>query len=120
MKGYQKRYLRGLGHSLRPLVQIGKASLTANVIKQIDDNLVAHELIKVKLPQLHSSERNLLAEQISQSTSAQAVQVLGNTALFYRAHPDKPKIKLPTKIAKDPAAINQNSAKEANREIPSP
>ncbi len=93
--GKQRRHLRSLGHDLRVLVQIGKAGLTDNVIDQIAQNLLAHELVKVKMPKLFGEERGEFAETISNSVEAENVQVMGHNLLLYKPHPDKPKIKLP-------------------------
>lgn len=96
MIGKQKRYLRGLAHTLKPLVQLGKAGITENLVKQIDDNLTAHELIKVKLLQVHGPERKELGEQLAEASDATLVQVLGGMVILYRPHPKKPVIKLPS------------------------
>ena len=44
----ERAKLRALSNGLRDLVYIGKDGLTENVIAQINDNLYAHELIKIK------------------------------------------------------------------------
>ena len=48
MTGKQKRYLRSLAHSLKPVVQIGKQGLSRETLVQIEKQLDDHELIKVK------------------------------------------------------------------------
>ncbi|MBU3915253.1 YhbY family RNA-binding protein, partial [bacterium] len=35
LKGKQARYLRGLGHSMKPLLQVGKSGITESFIKQL-------------------------------------------------------------------------------------
>lgn len=49
LTGKQKRYLRGLGHNLNAIFQIGKDGVHQNQIEGIDDALEAHELIKIKI-----------------------------------------------------------------------
>ena len=49
LTGKQKRFLRARGHSLKPLVWIGKNGIAGNVLKQLEEVLTGHELIKVKL-----------------------------------------------------------------------
>ncbi|MCH2294321.1 MAG: YhbY family RNA-binding protein, partial [SAR324 cluster bacterium] len=46
MTGKQKRYLRSLAHSLKPVVQIGKQGLSRETLVQIEKQLDDHELIK--------------------------------------------------------------------------
>ena len=47
----QIAHLRGLAHNLNPVVMIGNNGLTENVIKEIELNLNAHELIKARIRQ---------------------------------------------------------------------
>ena len=49
LTGKQKRYLRGLGHHLKPLLMLGRDGITDNVISAANAVLDAHELIKVKV-----------------------------------------------------------------------
>lgn len=95
LSGKQRRYLRSLGHDLRPLVLLGKGGLTENVFKQIEQNLVAHELVKIKLPKLFGEERTEFAKELTEGTQSELVQILGHVALIYRPHPKEPKISLP-------------------------
>ena len=41
--------LRGLAHSLSPVVMIGDKGLTENIFKEIEISLNSHELIKIKV-----------------------------------------------------------------------
>ena len=49
MTAQERAKLRSLSNSLRDLVYLGKDGLTPNVIAQVNDNLYAHELIKIKV-----------------------------------------------------------------------
>ena len=49
LSGKQRRYLRGLGHALRPVVQLGKDGIDDGVVAAIDRALTDHELIKLKI-----------------------------------------------------------------------
>jgi RNA-binding protein len=95
LTGKQRRYLRGLGHNLNPIVAIGKEGLTPNLTLAIDQALEDHELIKVRIGQNALVDRHEVAEQLAVESSSETVQVLGSTILLYRAHPDKPTIRLP-------------------------
>lgn len=46
MTGKQKKYLRGLAHDMKPLVQIGQRGLTDAVAGQVDAALTDHERIR--------------------------------------------------------------------------
>jgi len=94
LTGKQARYLRGLGHPLRPAVMIGRQELTDAVYTSLDESLTAHELVKVKLQEGCLLDRREAAEQLGTATGAAVAQVLGKTILLYRPS-DKKLITLP-------------------------
>ena len=49
MNSKQISYLRGLAHNLNPVVMISNKGLSDAVMKEINVNLDAHELIKIKV-----------------------------------------------------------------------
>ncbi|MFN0246102.1 MAG: ribosome assembly RNA-binding protein YhbY [Kofleriaceae bacterium] len=91
----QRRHLRSLAHSLKPVVQIGKGGIDDGLVAAIEQALLDHELIKVKVGEHAGVEREDAAEQIATKTKSQVAQVVGNIVLLYRAHPDDPTIVLP-------------------------
>ena len=95
LSGKQRRYLRALGHAMNPVVQIGRAGLSDEVVQAIAAALEQHELIKIKLASGSDHHRDEVAERAASATGAEVAQVLGNTVLLYRAHPEKPVIALP-------------------------
>jgi RNA-binding protein len=95
LTGKQRRYLRGLGHNLEAIVQIGKEGVTSGLVAAVDEVLTQHELVKVKLLQAAPVDRHAAATEIATQTRSAVVQVLGSTVLLYRAHPDEPTIDLP-------------------------
>ena len=91
----QKQYLKGLAHSLDPVVIIGETKgLTDAVIKEINASLNAHELIKVRVFGDDRQVRMNLIEAICENTLAECVQHIGKLLVLYRAS-DKNKITLP-------------------------
>ncbi len=95
LTGKQRRYLRGLGHPLKPLAHLGKDGITDGVVDALDRALADHELIKVKILESASIDRHDAAEVLSSRTASEVAQVLGNTILLYRAHAEDPEIELP-------------------------
>jgi RNA-binding protein len=91
----QTRYLRALGHGLDPVVIVGKLGLTTAVVAATKGALLAHELVKVKLPQVEPEARRSLAAALAEATRSEVAQVLGRTVLLYKRHPKKPTIVLP-------------------------
>lgn len=103
LTGKQQSYLRALAHSLKPIVQLGKNGYTDAVRAQLDQALLDHELIKAKLGGDARTEMDDVIEQVQTALRAELVQVIGNIAVFYRPHPDKPKIALPSRKAAKPS-----------------
>lgn len=95
LDGKQKRHLRALAHDLSPVVQVGKEGVSPAVVRAIDRALTDHELIKVRLPQVDKDERAALADALRAGTGSHLAGMMGRVAIFYRRHPDKPKIRLP-------------------------
>ena len=84
LTGKQNRFLRGLGHGLKPFIMIGKHHLSDDVIAATNEALDAHELIKVKIQEGCLEDRKVVAEELAEATGSVVVQVLGKTFLLYR------------------------------------
>ncbi len=95
LNGEQRRFLRSMGHHVRPTVLIGDKGLHGNVYKQIRQGMLDHELIKLRWRGADAEERKDGASRIHDQTGAQIVQILGKTMLLYKEHPENPKIRLP-------------------------
>jgi RNA-binding protein len=97
LSGKQRRYLRGLGHELRPIVHVGRDGIDDGLVAALDRALLDHELVKIKLGDVPDElgDRHDIADRLATRTRGHVAQVLGNTVLIYRAHPDEPVIVLP-------------------------
>lgn len=95
LTGKQKRFLRSKAHHLTPIFQVGKGGVNENMIKQIEDALEARELIKVSVLQNCEEDRNTVAEQLSNGTKAEIVQIIGNTIVLYKESVENKQIVLP-------------------------
>ncbi len=91
----QRSHLSGLGHTLQPIVTIGKDGLTDSVVAALEQALLDHELVKVRVGNSSSEDRKEVATRLAERAAAQLASVVGKTMLIYKAHPEKPKIKLP-------------------------
>lgn len=89
----QRQQLKGLAHLLKPVVRLGDAGLTEAVMSEIEQALAHHELIKVKLVGADRTGKRELADEISQRSGAENVQMIGNMVVLYRPSP-KAKIDL--------------------------
>lgn len=87
----QRRELRALAHSLAPVVLIGGSGLTPSVIAEIERNLVAHELIKIRASGAEREDRDSMMLEICAQTGSAPVQHIGKTLVIYRPAPKKDK-----------------------------
>lgn len=92
----QKQYLKGLAHSLKPVVLLGQHGLTEGVLAEIDIALAHHELIKVKVATSDRETKQLIFAAIVRETKAEKVQTLGHILTLYR-QAQEPEITLPRK-----------------------
>lgn len=90
----QKQHLKGLAHSLKPLVMLGNNGLTEGVLAEIEQALEHHEPIKVKIAAEERETKTLIADAIVRESGASKVQVIGNILVLYRPAAER-KITLP-------------------------
>jgi putative YhbY family RNA-binding protein len=93
----ERRALRARAHHLHPVVAIGQHGLTPSVIREIDANLRAHELIKVRAFSDIRGERDAMLGQICAKLGAAPVQHIGKLLILWRPAPKEP-------VAKDKLA----------------
>ena len=80
----QVAHLRGLAHGLSPVVMIGSNGLTENVLKEIELNLKAHELIKIQVAGDDRAARKSIYASICAQANAIAVHHIGKQLVIYR------------------------------------
>ncbi|MCG7531964.1 ribosome assembly RNA-binding protein YhbY [Psychrobium sp. MM17-31] len=90
----QKQHLKGLAHSLKPIVQLGANGLTEGVLAEIDNALAHHELIKVKVATSDREMKKLIIEAIVRETESVKVQTIGHVLVIYKPS-EEPSIVLP-------------------------
>ena len=95
MTGKQKRYLRALAHPLKPVVNLGKQGLSKETCREIEVQLLDHELIKLKVLDNCPLTKKEGADELSRANSLEVVQVIGKTIVLYCPHSDESEIELP-------------------------
>lgn len=106
LDGRQRRFLRALAHTLKPVVQVGNQGLTPGVKKAISVALETHELIKIRVSADAEGELEDIGSEAAAGTSSHLAQVIGRTLLLYKARKKDPKIKLPKR---QKAAVDEAS-----------
>lgn len=84
----RKKQLKAQSHSLKPFILIGQSGLTESVLKEIDNTLDTHELIKIKI-RAERDVRNQISNQIIEESQAELIQSIGQIIAVYRKNPDK-------------------------------
>ena len=91
----QRRYLRGLGHALNPVLLIGQHGMTPAVVAEAKRALHDHELIKVKFRGAERGARDTGLTELATATDSVLIQRIGHTALYYKRRNEGPGIVIP-------------------------
>lgn len=95
MNSKQRAYLKSLANKVTPIFQVGKSSLTPEMITAIDAALEKRELIKVSVLKNCLDEPKEIGTVIAERTHSEVVQVIGKKIILYRPSKNDPKIELP-------------------------
>ncbi len=95
----QRAKLKGLAHSLKPVVQVGGQGFSPAIIAEISRALESHELIKIQLPgQTTSDTKDSLSEELLKALPKHAHMVgrIGRNVILFLEKPadDNPKFTL--------------------------
>jgi RNA-binding protein len=88
----QKKHLRRLGHKLKPAVTVGDAGISDALLREFNATIAHHELIKVRVRADSREGRDAMIKDLCRRGAAELVARIGNIALFYRRHPETPRI----------------------------
>lgn len=95
MTSKQRAYLKGLASTLDPIFQVGKGSVTPEIIEAISEAFNNRELIKLSVLKNCLDDPRAIAEVIAERTRSQVVQVIGKKIILYKPDKKNPKIILP-------------------------
>ena len=87
--------MRKLAHDLKPVVHVGAGGIGPPVLEALAQALDDHELVKVRLHE--PEDKKGMANELATRSGAALCGLVGHTAILYRAHPEKPRIELPTR-----------------------
>jgi RNA-binding protein len=102
MEGFQKKYLRGLAHGLKPVVLIGQKGLTDELVKSAEQALQIHELIKVKFNDFkEKDQKEQISNELEKKTGSELIGSVGHIYIFFKQQddPEKRRIELPQRDA---------------------
>jgi RNA-binding protein len=120
----ERRELRAKAQRLHPVVSVGQQGLTPSVLHEIDVNLLAHELIKVRVFNADRDAREAVLAQICAALDAAPVQHIGKLLVLWRPAPAPPpapaRAKKPKGQLPRPAAARTRRRRAAPRGDPAP
>ena len=83
--------LISLAMNLDPIYNIGKAGITAEFTKGIEEALEARELVKISVLKNCAEDPKQLAIVLSERTHSEVVQVIGKKIVLYKENKEKSK-----------------------------
>ena len=95
MTSKQRAYLMSQASAMDPIFQIGKASLTPEIITALDEALEKRELIKVSVLKNCIDDPREIAAVIGERTHSEVIKVIGKKMIFFRQAKKNSKYNLP-------------------------
>lgn len=95
MTSKQRAYLSSQANTMNPIFQIGKASLTPEIIIALDEALEKRELIKIAVLKNCIDDPREIATVIGERTHSQVVKVIGKKIILFRQAKKNSKYELP-------------------------
>ncbi|MCI9378698.1 MAG: ribosome assembly RNA-binding protein YhbY [Eubacterium sp.] len=91
----QRAYLMSMASKQQAIFQVGKASLTPEIISSVDAALEKRELVKISVLKNCFDDPKEIAQMMAERTRSQVVQVIGKKIILFRVSKKKPVIELP-------------------------
>lgn len=91
----QRAYLTGLSNDLEPVINIGVAGVTPEVVISCEEAFNTRELLKGSIMKMAPGDPREMAETLAGRTRSQLVRVIGRKFILYRPFKENPKIELP-------------------------
>ena len=83
----ERAHLKARAHALSPVVQVGHAGATREVVAEIERALTAHELIKIRIGADDRVARVALGDALAAETDAAVVHRVGKVLILWRPRP---------------------------------
>lgn len=84
LTSFERSALRAQAHPLKPVVMIGDAGLSPSVLKEIDQSLTAHALIKIRVFGDDRAARLAMLQEICDQLGAAPIQQIGKLLVIWR------------------------------------
>lgn len=94
MTSKQRAYLKSISSTYDPIFQIGKGSITPEMVNAVSEALEKRELIKISVLQNCADDPRELAQILSERTRSSVVHVIGKKIVLYKPNSNKDKRKI--------------------------
>lgn len=91
----QRAYLMKLASNIDTIFNVGKSSLSPEMVEGITQALDKRELVKIGVLKNCLDDPNEIAQVIAERSRSNVVKVIGKKIILYKPSKEKPKIVLP-------------------------
>lgn len=95
LTGKQRGFLKSMGMTIDPVLNIGKEGVTPTVVTAAREAITKRELIKVRVLQNVEATPREAIEMLAERVDSDLVQVIGRNGLLFKRNFKAPKISLP-------------------------
>lgn len=88
LTGKQRAMLKQEAQDFKPVINIGKFSITDQLLEAIDEALEARELIKVKILNNNLDDADYIIDTIVQKLNCEFISHIGSIFTIYRKNDD--------------------------------
>ena len=86
----QRSTLRGIASKYETILQVGKGGISEALVQQVKDALRKRELIKMRVLDNCPLDAREAAEELSEKTESDVVQVIGSRFVLFLRNPKEP------------------------------
>ena len=84
LTGKQRAMLKQEAHDFKPVINIGKFSVTDQLLEAIDEALEARELIKIKILNNNLDDADYIIDTIVEKLNCEFISHIGSIFTIYR------------------------------------
>ncbi|MBQ7077758.1 MAG: ribosome assembly RNA-binding protein YhbY [Lachnospiraceae bacterium] len=91
----QRAFLKSKAQTIDPIIQVGKSSVTTELIDSVSEAIEKRELIKLHVLQNCLDDPKEIAQVIAERTQSTVVQVIGKKIVLFKQKKKESKFTLP-------------------------
>jgi putative YhbY family RNA-binding protein len=88
LSSQERARLKARAHSLEPVVRMGHAGITPELVAEVDRALTAHGLIKVGIAVDDRDDRRALGDALAERVDGTPVHRVGKVLILWRPRPE--------------------------------